>query len=477
MAWLHLTILIVLVAQTSGNNRPAVRLRLTQKGLDYAIDSTMEYAKTHLENSSLPNMKGKFVFGFGLAVNYGFTNMTLYNINITSKSLRPMPRKGLYTVLRNVDFNIKGKWSMDVAYLYSNLGAFKVNVQGMSLGILLHLGVSGDRLTVSDVTCYSKLENIDIDLQSGQVTNFLFSMMKPKMISILRPKIPEMACKEGKKAIKKNLNEQFAKFPVKQHLKKSVTLDYSVVKKPVYKINAVDLFLKGDFQPSDGNMTWLHQPARLPRYDSRDRMMYVTIMDHMINSASHAYYNQGAMQVQVAVKQSQLLFKTGIFSGYLSRLKTGLGFVKQFAFSTCDLYISTTSPPLIRTSHSGIHLTVHALAKIIVVLPQTIKQLLDLEANVTALAIPKLNGTNLSTNIKDIKIHTRVVNQTIIFSTLSGRVADIKRIVEKKIENLLKTGISAMEIPLPLSERFQLVRPVISYGQGYLTLETDVLTV
>ena len=31
---------------------------------------------------------------------------------------------------------------------------------------------------------------------------------------------------------------------VKQHLKKSVTLDYSVVKKPEYKIDAVDLFLK-----------------------------------------------------------------------------------------------------------------------------------------------------------------------------------------------------------------------------------------
>ena len=64
-----------------------------------------------------------------------------------------------------------------------------------------------------------------------------------------------------------------------------------------------NIIFQGEFQPSDGNMTWLHRPARLPRDDSRDRMMYVTIMDHMINSASHAYYNQDAMRVQVAVKQ------------------------------------------------------------------------------------------------------------------------------------------------------------------------------
>jgi hypothetical protein len=45
------------------------------------------------------------------------SSMTIFNINITNKSLRPVPRKGLYTVLRNVDFDIKGKWSMNVAYL------------------------------------------------------------------------------------------------------------------------------------------------------------------------------------------------------------------------------------------------------------------------------------------------------------------------------------------------------------------------
>jgi hypothetical protein len=41
--------------------------------------------------------------------------MTVYNINITNKSLRPVPRKGLYTVLRNVDFDIKGKWKINLA--------------------------------------------------------------------------------------------------------------------------------------------------------------------------------------------------------------------------------------------------------------------------------------------------------------------------------------------------------------------------
>jgi hypothetical protein len=56
--------------------------------------------------------------------------------------------------------------------------------------------------------------------------------------------------------------------------------------------------------------------------------------------------------------------------------------VKKFACSTCDLHISlaTTSPPLMRTSLSGIHLTLHGVATINVVLPQNIKQQLDLEA-------------------------------------------------------------------------------------------------
>ena len=37
MSWLYFTVLLGLVGQTFGNSRPAVRVRVTQKGLDYGM--------------------------------------------------------------------------------------------------------------------------------------------------------------------------------------------------------------------------------------------------------------------------------------------------------------------------------------------------------------------------------------------------------------------------------------------------------
>ncbi|XP_028391196.1 bactericidal permeability-increasing protein-like [Dendronephthya gigantea] len=475
MSWLHWIFLVVYFGYSFGNNKPAVRVRITQKGLDYAIDNAMDYAKAKMKNYPLPDKNGKLA-NFFFDVKYSFTNMTIYNINISDKSLRPVPRRGLYTVLRNINFDIKGKWKISMGW-FANYGTFNVAVQGMSVGILIDLGVNGDRLVVSRVTCASRLDGVSMALKSGQGTSYLFLATQQMMKNYVKSKIPRIVCEEGRKAIRKHLNKQFSKFPVKQNLKRSVTLDYSVVKRPEYKIGAVDLFLKGEFQPADGSMKWQQQPADLPRDYARDRMMYVTMMDHMINSASHAYYNQDAMRVKATVKQvPQLHVKGGFFNRYLSRINTGLGLIKKSACANCDLHITmeATSPPQIRTSHSGIHLTVQATTKINVVLPGTKREELNLETNITATAVPKLNGTKLSTNITDLRLNTRVINPSLV-TTLSGSVEEMKEIVKKEVEKLLENGISGVEIPLPLSEKFQLVEPRVSYGEGYMTLETDIL--
>lgn len=52
-----------------------------------------------------------------MTILYLCCSMTIYNMNITHKSLRSVPKKGLYIVVRDVDFDVKGKWKLAVAGL------------------------------------------------------------------------------------------------------------------------------------------------------------------------------------------------------------------------------------------------------------------------------------------------------------------------------------------------------------------------
>lgn len=60
---------------------------------------------------------------------------------------------------------------------------------------------------------------------------------------------------------------------------------------------------QGQFQPSDGPLTWMHQPRPLPVDFRKDRMMYVTIMDHMANSAGHAFHNKEMLKINISAHQ------------------------------------------------------------------------------------------------------------------------------------------------------------------------------
>ncbi|XP_046850487.1 bactericidal permeability-increasing protein-like [Xenia sp. Carnegie-2017] len=450
MTILYVFLVLYLASLSMANHEPAVRLRITQKGLDYAMKNAMDIAVKKLENQSLPNVSKNVAFLF---LSVAFKNMKIYGVNISSSSLLPFPDGGMHARLNKIRFNVKGMWNMALGKIEIDSGTFDVAVKDLSITLLTDIEVNSGRLTVGNITCVSTLDGVDTKF--GQKNSFP-SMFQSTINKFIRKKIPEITCSEGKKSITQELNDLLLKFPIKTTDPKNlVTLDYSVVKALDYNVDSVDIFLKGEFSTSNGSNSWLHQPASLPFDGSRDRMVYVTIMDDMINSASHAYFNQGMMSFQTS--KSHLKSRAAISVG-----------------TNLTIQFSARSPPHIIISSSGLHFNLRLKSKITAVLPLNVIKHIYVLTNVSATAVLRLSGAKLNTKISDLKIVSRVMKISSL-STFLGKENKIKNIVKNEIETLIADATSEIELPLPLSETFQLIKPKITYGKGFVTLETDIL--
>lgn len=266
---------------------------------------------------------------------------------------------------------------------------------------------------------------------------------------------------------------------MKRELQNSVTLDYSVVQNPVFHTDSIDMFLKGEFHPSNGSKVWVHQPRSLPFDPRRNSMLYLTITDHMANSAGHAFYNSGVLKVDISADQAHVMNKIYFNINGFRNLPSTFGLsLAHLACSNCKLHLKmeATSPPRFNTTTTGIHIELQGIANLKAVFPNnSSKTVLALAMNVTATATPKLNGTTLIPAVDNLKITARILQPTVVIA-IPERIKFLEGFVEREVKNLLKNRFSAFGIPLPVLSKLKLklAKPIITYGQRYVTLESDI---
>ncbi|OXB59118.1 hypothetical protein ASZ78_006359 [Callipepla squamata] len=104
-----LLLLSLLSVQLKAN--PGVKVRITQKALEYAKEVGLEILKKNMEKEQFPDLTGYERFGLG-NVNYNISRIRVTAVEFPSVSISLIPRNGIKLVIKNASLTISMNWNM-----------------------------------------------------------------------------------------------------------------------------------------------------------------------------------------------------------------------------------------------------------------------------------------------------------------------------------------------------------------------------
>uniref|UniRef100_A0A3B4AMM2 Bactericidal permeability-increasing protein n=1 Tax=Periophthalmus magnuspinnatus TaxID=409849 RepID=A0A3B4AMM2_9GOBI len=105
-AWL---LLVALTTLTSGLN-PGVKVKLTQKGLEYGRELGIASIQQKLKTIKLPDVSGSQKVNPIGKVSYSFTNMHIINVGLPQSAVSLVPGAGIKLSIGNAYLSLNGNW-------------------------------------------------------------------------------------------------------------------------------------------------------------------------------------------------------------------------------------------------------------------------------------------------------------------------------------------------------------------------------
>ncbi|GAB0176876.1 BPI fold-containing family C protein [Grus japonensis] len=241
----------LLSAQLNAN--PGLKVRITQKGLEYAKEVGLEILKQNMGKEHFPDLSGYEKFGLG-----------------------------------NVKYNISSKDSGRSTVYISKV--FVTAIFSIPLDNMGHTSIS---LT----SCRTTSGDIDIKLngKSGFLHNFFIKYLKkPIHRSLVTNSCPNI--RSGIQLIDEDLQSLNVLMPIDDLAK----VDYSLNSSPAVFRPFIDLDLKGIVYPA-GNHTgppYVAAPFIIP--DQSDSMLYLAFSEYFFQTSSFAYYTARAFDITIA---------------------------------------------------------------------------------------------------------------------------------------------------------------------------------
>ncbi|KAG7243006.1 hypothetical protein INR49_016772 [Caranx melampygus] len=265
-------ILVVLISTTTGKD-PGVKVRLTQKGLEYGRQLGMVSIEQKLKSVKIPDMSGKQKVSPIGKVKYSLSNIQMVNVRLPQSAVALVPGTGVRLSIGNANLSLRGNWRVKYLRIIKNSGSFDLNVNGLTIGtgIAIKSDETG-RPAVSAVNCAANVGSVNVKFH-GELGVLI-----------------ETICPLVAKAIS-DLNPQLKTLNVLAKVDKFAEIDYSMVASPTVSQTSIDLSLKPSEPP------FLPAPFSLP--PQNNNMLYIGMSTFTINSAGFVYNRAGVLSLNI----------------------------------------------------------------------------------------------------------------------------------------------------------------------------------
>ncbi|KAL2309285.1 hypothetical protein Nmel_005477, partial [Mimus melanotis] len=417
--------------QLSAN--PGLKVRITQKGLEYAKEVGLEILKQNMEKEHFPDLTGHEKFWLG---------------------------SGIKLVIGNASLTVDMNWSIRT-WMFKDSGRGTVHISKVFVTAIFSTTLDNTGPTsISFTSCRTTSGDVDIKLngKTGFLHNFFIKYLKkPIHRSLVTNSCPNI--RAGIQLIDKDLRSLNAVMQIDD----LAEVDYSLSSSPAVFRPFIDLDLKGVVFPAGNYTDSLYVAASFTIPDQSDSMLYLAFSEYFFQTSSFAYYTAGAFNMTIAEETcSYFNINTEIFGSIIPE-------VAKYSVTPYPvmLKLMSTEIPIISLQRDSFTVQIQGSMEALAILPDsTIQSLFTL--NIVA-------NTSISLNIFDQKLTGSLCLNRIQFSLAHSNVGSFEvLLLENILSYILQTEVIpsanaklSKGFPLPSLANVTLTRPHITIEQFF----------
>ncbi|KAI1890982.1 hypothetical protein AGOR_G00159180 [Albula goreensis] len=467
-AWCVLALLALFPVSQSTN--PGVKVKLTQKGLEYGRQIGMATLQSKLKSIKVPDMSGTEKVSPIGKVKYSLTGMQIVNLGLPKSSVGLVPGTGVSLSIGNAFISLHGNWRVKYLKFIKDSGSFDLAVSGLT--ITAQIALKSDetgRPAVSSANCVANVGNANIKFHGG--ASWLYNLFRSSIGKALRKAIEQQICPLVAEAISE-LNPHLKTLNVLAQVDKYAEIEYSMVTPPAISKASIDFGLKGEFYNIGKHQEPPFAPSPFSLPAQSTNMLYIGVSSFTTNSAGFVYNNAGALSLYITddmiPRTSPIRLNTRTFGAFIPEI------AKRFPNLMMKMLVRTTKPPVITFQPDNVTLqaigTVTAYA---IQLNGTLEPLFILNLNASVSARVYISGLKVAgavaLNSFGMTLGTSYVGPFQVKSLDNILLLVLKVAVLPRVNARLQQGY-----PLPAIGKMNLVKPQLRVLKDYMLIGTDV---
>ncbi|XP_042078856.1 bactericidal permeability-increasing protein-like [Haplochromis burtoni] len=133
--WLGLVALI----PTTLSTNPGVKVRLTEKGIEYGRQLGMAVIQQKLRSIKIPDFSGTEKVSPIGKVQYSLSNMHIVNVGLPKSSVDLVPGTGVTLSIGDAFISLNGNWRVKYLRIIKDSGSFDLDVNGLSIATTISI--------------------------------------------------------------------------------------------------------------------------------------------------------------------------------------------------------------------------------------------------------------------------------------------------------------------------------------------------
>lgn len=466
--WCWLVLVAVIPATLCTN--PGVKVKLTEKGLEYGRQMGMASIQKKLQTLKVPDISGTEKVAPIGKVQYSLSGMHIVNLGLPKSALGLVPGTGVSLSISNAFINLHGNWKVKYLRFIKDSGSFDLGVNGLT--ITTSIGIKSDetgRPIVNSAKCEANVGSASIKFHGG--ASWLYNLFSSYIDKALRNALQKQICPLVADAIS-DMNPHMKTLNVLAPVDKYAEIEYSMVSSPIISKSSIDLDLKGEFYNIGQHPEPPFSPTPFSLPPQINNMLYIGVSAFTINSAGFVYNKAGALSLYIIddmiPQSSPIRLNTRTFGAFIPQI------AKSFPGLMMKLLVKTAKDPTITFETNNVTVQAIGTMTAYAIQPNTTLSplfVLNMEASVSARVYVtglKLAG-DVTLNKLDMTLGTSYVGDFKVKSLDNIFLMVVKVAVLPKVNAFLEKGY-----PLPAIGKMNLVNTQLQVLKDYMLVGTDV---
>ncbi|XP_026162871.1 bactericidal permeability-increasing protein-like [Mastacembelus armatus] len=469
MSWICWFVLAAVIPVTLGTN-PGVKVKLTEKGLEYGRQLGIALIQQKLKTIKVPDFSGTEKVSPIGKVQYSLSNMQIVDVGLPKSAVDLVPGTGVRLSIGSASISLHGNWRVKYLKIIKDSGSFDLNVNGLTISATI--AIKSDetgRPAVSTVNCAATVGSAKIKFHGG--ASWLYNLFTSFIDKALRNALQKQICPLVTDAIS-DLNPQLKTLNVLAQVDQYAEIEYSMVSSPTVSQSSIDLGLKGEFYNIGKHQEPPFSPTAFTLPPQTNNMLSLGMSAFTANSAAFVYNKAGVLSLYITddmiPQSSPIRLNTKTFGAFIPQIaKLFPGLMMKLLVKTVTTPVVTFEPNNATVQATGT-VTAYAIQPNATLSPLFV---LNLDTSVSAqvfVSEMRLAGA-VTLNKMDLTLGTSYVGEFQVRSLDNILQMVLKVVVIPKLNVQLAKGY-----PLPKIGKMKLVNTELQVLKDYMLIGTDV---